>query len=108
MYSRKRQTYCVTFQRDQASLDSFRREYELGVAAQAERCETAALTTAAAAATRYYVDRHMGLGLVHSDRGLSFADLQFVSIAGTDADCPPIFPILNFCVLAACCEGGVS
>lgn len=40
------------FQRDQASLDSFRREYELGVRAQAERCEAAALTTAAAAATR--------------------------------------------------------
>ncbi|CAM9137868.1 unnamed protein product [Ectocarpus sp. 4 AP-2014] len=38
--------------RDQASLDSFRRQYELGVRAQAERCEAAAVTTAAAAATR--------------------------------------------------------
>eukprot|EP00752_Nemacystus_decipiens_P002219 g2107.t3 len=38
--------------RDQASLDSFRRDYELGVRAQAERCEAAALTTATAALTR--------------------------------------------------------
>lgn len=40
------------FQRDQASLDSFRREYELAVRAQAERCEAAAMTKLAAAATR--------------------------------------------------------
>ncbi|CAM9201758.1 unnamed protein product [Ectocarpus fasciculatus] len=38
--------------RDQASLDSFRREYELGVRAQATRCEAAAMTTVAASATR--------------------------------------------------------
>lgn len=47
-----RVTVRITFQRDQASLDSFRREYEVGVRAQAERCEAAALTTVAAAATR--------------------------------------------------------
>ncbi|CAB1113052.1 unnamed protein product [Ectocarpus sp. CCAP 1310/34] len=35
-----------------ASLDSFRREYELRVRAHAERCEAAAVTTAAAGATR--------------------------------------------------------
>ena len=44
--------YWYSLQRDQASLDSFRREYELGVRAQAERCEAAAVTTAAAALTR--------------------------------------------------------
>lgn len=47
-----RTTNIPSLQRDQASLDSFRREYELGVRAQAERCEAAALTTEAAALTR--------------------------------------------------------
>ncbi|CAM9180110.1 unnamed protein product, partial [Hapterophycus canaliculatus] len=38
--------------RDQASLDSLRRQYDLGVRAQTERCKAAAATRVASAATR--------------------------------------------------------
>lgn len=50
--SKNNQRPVYSLQRDQASLDSFRHEYELGVKAHAERCEAASLTTVAAALTR--------------------------------------------------------
>lgn len=42
----------MSCQRDQASLDSFRREYELGVKTHVDRCDAAGKARAAAAATR--------------------------------------------------------
>ena len=42
-------------QRDQASFDSFRRDYELGVRAQSERYTAAKRARAAASATRWVV-----------------------------------------------------